>query len=754
MKHYHHLPPQRLLWLLLTILLPIATLIWLSAMPQPAQSSEFGGRLFDRKVVRAYFGSPDKVAEVAQWRVPWGVNLREGYLELDVSPEELAQLEAWGFRVEVDEALTDLLYRPARPLANQPDNTIPGYPCYRTLVGTQTAAQNIVTSYPQLAELLDIGDSWAKTQNPNAGHDLTVLRLTNRAIPGPKPIIFMISAIHAREYTPAELNTRFAEYLVQNYGQNADATFLLDYYDFHLLLQANPDGRVQAQNGLLWRKNHNQNYCNGNFNQGFRPGIDLNRNFAYEWGAHGGSSGAACSDLFRGPSAGSEPETQAVQNHALNIFADQRDAGLGAAAPVTATGLFMDLHSYSELVLWPWGFPGQTGNATAFRTLGRKLAYFNGYTPIQAVNLYRTDGSTDDFIYGELGVAALTFELGTAFFQDCGTFDNTILPDNLPSLLYMSKAARAPYLLPAGPEVLNVRQSALLPTSTELALTAVLNDSRYSTENGIEPSQPISTAVVYLGAPTWITPSQPIAAFAPTDGSFNSPIENARALIDISQWDAGRHTLFVQAQDNLGNWGVETAIFVDIPPRPTSPITASFTSATTAYVGETVSFTNLSQGEILTHTWDFGDGSPLSYAPNPTHTYALTGTFTVSLTVANGVMSDTAVSLLTILPHPLMPPTASFTSTSPVYLGDPIQFTDLSQGQILTRTWDFGDGSPLSYAPNPTHTYALTGTFTVTLTVANGGGRDTAVAPIHILPPPPVTTTYYHWVPLVAYLSE
>ena len=53
-------------------------------------------------------------------------------------------------------------------------------------------------------------------------------------------------------------------------------------------------------------------------------------------------------------------------------------------------------------------------------TLGRKLAYWNGYTPEQAIGLYPTDGTTTDFVYGELGIAAYTFELGTAFTMIAG----------------------------------------------------------------------------------------------------------------------------------------------------------------------------------------------------------------------------------------------------------------------------------------------------------------------------------------------
>ncbi len=67
------------------------------------------------------------------------------------------------------------------------------------------------------------------------------------------------------------------------------------------------------------------------------------------------------------------------------IFPDQRADPISSAAPVTATGVFMDIHSYSDLVLWPWGFTSSAApNGTALQTMGRKLAYFNGYTPEQS----------------------------------------------------------------------------------------------------------------------------------------------------------------------------------------------------------------------------------------------------------------------------------------------------------------------------------------------------------------------------------
>ncbi len=109
-------------------------------------------------------------------------------------------------------------------------------------------------------------------------------------MPGPKPKLFITAAIHAREYTTAELVTRFAEYLVNNYGTNADATWILDHHEIHIMLHTNPDGRKQAETGLSWRKNTNQNYCGATSTS---RGADLNRNFAFQWGCCGGSSGSS-----------------------------------------------------------------------------------------------------------------------------------------------------------------------------------------------------------------------------------------------------------------------------------------------------------------------------------------------------------------------------------------------------------------------------------------------------------------------------
>ncbi|MEZ4583483.1 MAG: M14 family zinc carboxypeptidase [Caldilineaceae bacterium] len=279
----------------------------------------------------------------------------------------------------------------------------------------------LAAAHPDLATWTDIGDSWAKEQG-EGGYDIFALRLTNRAIPGPKPKFVLMAAIHAREYTTAELATRFAERLIAGYGTDPDITWLLDYHELHVIPQINPDGRKRAEAGVLWRKNVNSEataFCPAS-----SYGIDLNRNSSFQWNqcdGFGCSSGYACDLTYRGPSAASEPETNVIQDYLAAQFPDRRGAAIDAVAPADTDGLFISLHSYSELVLFPWGWTGQASpNFTALQTLGRKFGYFTGYEVCQAGSsgcLYQTDGTTDDWSYGTLGVASYTFELGTWFFE-------------------------------------------------------------------------------------------------------------------------------------------------------------------------------------------------------------------------------------------------------------------------------------------------------------------------------------------------
>ena len=584
----------------LVLLMAATVTLTLALTPKPVPAAQ--GPVFEHEfvVVRAYFDDRQMVSDLAAWAEPWQVDTVKNFVLVEVTAVQYQQLLDMGFTVEIDEALTTEFNAPRLPDLALGGGGIPGYECYRTVEETFLTAEEIALQYPDLATWTDIGDSWEKTA-ALGGYDLMVLRLTNSAIPGPKPKLFVMSAVHAREYTTAELNTRFAEYLIHNYGTDADATWLLDYNEIHLLLQANPDGRKQAETGLSWRKNTNQNYCSPTSNS---RGADLNRNFQFNWGCCGGSSSSQCSNTFRGPSPASEPEVHAIQGYVMSQFPDLRDAPIGAAAPITTTGIFLDVHSSGGLVLWPWGFGNTpTGNDTGMVTLGRKLAYFNDYMPQQAIELYITDGTTVDFAYGELGLPSYVYELGTQFFEQCSVFENTILPDNLQSLLYAAKAVHAPYLDPAGPDVTQLALD-LNPVAVNgvTTITVTIDDTRYSNNNGTEPVQNVAAAEYYVDTPPWITTTVPVSVtMTAVDGNFDSPVEDAYATIDATGLTPGRHTVFVRGQDANGSWGVLSAIFLYVIDPAVAPIIGGTVNA--AGTGDTLEAT-ITANDIFQATTD------------------------------------------------------------------------------------------------------------------------------------------------------
>ena len=512
----------------------------------------------------------------------------KGYLVLELDGADIARLATFGFRIEPD---TDFIARrnafldqldaaERKPGARAGIQSIPSFACYETVEETFAAAQAFTVGTPTLATWIDAGDSWQKTRG-TGGYDMGVLKLTNSAVAGPKPKLFINSAIHAREYATAPLVLEFARWLVTGHGTNADATWILDHHEVHLMLQANPDGRKKAEAGASWRKNINSAYCGRSTTS---RGADLNRNFTFGWNSTNGqgSSGNTCSETYRGPTAGSEPETQAVESYIRNLWPDRRGPLRTDAAPSDTSGIHLDIHSYSQLVLWPWGSVADVApNGAALQTLGRRFAFFNGYTPMQSIGLYPTDGTSEGPSYGELGVPAYTFELGTSFFQSCTDFNNTIKPNNLPALIYAAKVVRAPYLTPGGPDVTALAlagdaSGAGVAAGTPVGLSASVTDTRFNQSNGSEPVQAIAGALAWIDTPPWAAGAVAIPLSA-TDGGFNSSTEAVAGTLDTSGLSAGKHIVYVSGTDASGQAGPLSAVFLNIAGGP-PPITLALTA--------------------------------------------------------------------------------------------------------------------------------------------------------------------------------
>ncbi|MGW7537172.1 M14 family zinc carboxypeptidase [Amycolatopsis sp. NPDC054798] len=332
------------------------------------------------------------------------------------------------------------------------------YGGYRTVAAHEAHLAKVAAAHPDLATEYTIGESWRKTQG-KGGHDVNAICLTKKkdgdctlSTTSPKPKFVLMAQIHAREIATGELAWRWIDYLADGYGKDATATSILDSTEVWVVPIANPDGvDIVASGGnspKLQRKNADTSNgtCGGTNN-----GIDLNRNSTFRWGA---DSNSPCAETYQGPSAGSEPEVQALEKLFRSIIPEQRGSDDNDPAPDTARGTMITLHSYGNDIIVPWGFTSDPApNDAALRKLGAKFSESNGYlvgTNTETVG-YSTSGTTDDFTYGALGAASFTFEVGGQS-GSCGGFlpryscvDSTFWPKNKGALITAAKSAAAPY---------------------------------------------------------------------------------------------------------------------------------------------------------------------------------------------------------------------------------------------------------------------------------------------------------------------
>jgi PKD repeat protein len=214
------------------------------------------------------------------------------------------------------------------------------------------------------------------------------------------------------------------------------------------------------------------------------------------------------------------------------------------------------------------------------------------------------------------------------------------------------------------------------------------------------PSEtPSATALPILPSATFT------ATFLPTQTSSLIPTETAS------------FTPFPTETATLAPTLTETPTFTPPPTNTAVPQpTALFDIQRFEADSFTVQFLNRSSGLIDTTFWDFGDGQT-SFEPNPLHTYANPGAFTVTLTVT-GPGGSNFVQAFVVIEAPMR---ASFTSA--VQPNNPlaVQFTNTSIGNPVGFAWDFGDGQT-STEVNPMHVYGASGTYTVGLTAINASG--------------------------------
>ncbi|GHC56302.1 hypothetical protein GCM10010507_36100 [Streptomyces cinnamoneus] len=288
--------------------------------------------------------------------------------------------------------------RPAAPEGLGPQ----GDGVFRPYSGAHGLRQELVdtsAAHRSLTKLVSLGRT-------TRGQDILALKVSKDAgarADGAKPAVLYMSNQHAREWITPEMTRRLMHHYLDGYGKDDRITKIVDSTELWFVLSANPDGydfTFESPANRLWRKNLRDNNGDGKITPG--DGVDLNRNFSYKWGYDNeGSSPRPASETYRGPAAGSEPETKALD-------------GFQKSHRFTYA---VNYHSAAELLLYGVGW--QVATPTPDDVLYKALAgtpeksAIPGYHPQLSSELYTTNGEADGHAANANGTMMFTPEMAT-----------------------------------------------------------------------------------------------------------------------------------------------------------------------------------------------------------------------------------------------------------------------------------------------------------------------------------------------------
>ncbi|MEU8679446.1 M14 family metallopeptidase [Streptomyces sp. NPDC048560] len=350
------------------------------------------------EVIRQYeIHGPDTAAErTALTATGVSVDEADGHLVVvSANAEQAARLRALGHTLKALPAPPDR----TGGRAVQPMDFPSADSRYHNYAEMNTEINQRLQQYPGIMSKRVIGKTYQ-------GRDIVAIKVSdNVTTDESEPEVLFTHHQHAREHLTVEMALYLLRELGAGYGSDSRITNAVNGRELWIVPDLNPDGGeydVASGSYRSWRKNRQPNAGSS------YVGTDMNRNWNFKWGCCGGSSGSTSSETYRGPSAESAPEVKVVADFV-------RSRVIGGKQQIRAG---IDFHTYSELILWPFGYtgadtaPGLTqDDRDAFATVGRKMAASNGYTPEQSSDLYITDGSIDDWLWGNQKIFGYTFEM-------------------------------------------------------------------------------------------------------------------------------------------------------------------------------------------------------------------------------------------------------------------------------------------------------------------------------------------------------
>lgn len=297
-----------------------------------------------------------------------------------------------------------------------------GFDAYHTYKEFVAEVNSIATNSQGIATLFQIGSS-------SEGQPLIMIRVSSdQKNADSRKALLVVGTHHAREHLATETPLLILKNLVQKAITDKDFNNILKTKTLYFVPVLNPDGTIyDLHNGnfQFWRKNTRIAIPSSG-----QRGVDLNRNYDSMFGG-GGSSDNPSSETYHGPNAFSEPETQALKN-----FITQR----------TNINFILTYHSFSELVLYPWGGSNDKIPSNDFKNIkfiSDKIGGMTGYTSMQASALYIATGDLCDWTYKETSKFCITIELsptqsaGNNGFYPSGSIISSVVNKNIPVVEYL-----------------------------------------------------------------------------------------------------------------------------------------------------------------------------------------------------------------------------------------------------------------------------------------------------------------------------
>lgn len=450
------------------------------------------------------------------------------------------------------------------PAASAIQSTFPEpYSCYRSSADVTIRMQELASRYPALARVKTIGQSFE-------GRPIQVLQIGRETETYTHPKLVLISGLQANALAPVELNLRFAEALLQDYGQDPNITWLLDQTETHLIMVANPDGRLIAEDQIIsgtspsWTKNRQPHECtNGN------GGVLLGMNFSFEWAP---VSTNACASDYPGPSEASEPETQSIQDYLGQILASNPQRSL-----------VIELQTNGDQLLTPFLYSKTAENPheDELYMLANKLIFGNQAVPLRGSSPQAgtLSGSLTDFAFGSLQTPALFFRMGSPLAggdsAQCWYFNDYLEPEGLSMLSRALLLSVDPLVQAQGPEI-SITDVEL--RSDSVHVTGQADDFSFYK---LWLSQTEYSAIHHVSFTLDQTPWQPDANLMDTD--WLQPLPAAPFVAEFGhtfRWldlTPGSHTIYFQAWDTapdgqVGRPGLINAVEILVPWRSYIPL--------------------------------------------------------------------------------------------------------------------------------------------------------------------------------------